>query len=102
MSKARDIADSNLDGLTVDTSTLVVDSSNNRVGIGTSSPSYTLDTLGSSAVVAQFKRNASAGASGGIRVGNNDKQFTFYADSSNGLTIYDGSTERLAVDTSGS
>ena len=30
------------DGLTVDTSTLVVDSTNNRVGIGTSSPAHTL------------------------------------------------------------
>ena len=71
------------------------------LGIGTTSPSYTLDTLGSGAVVAQFKRDASGGASGGIRVGNNDKQFTFYVDNSNGLTVYDGSTERLAVDTSG-
>ena len=33
-------------GLTVDTSTLHVDSSNNRVGIGTSSPSKTLDIVG--------------------------------------------------------
>jgi hypothetical protein len=42
MSKARDIADSNLDNLTVDTNTLVTDSTNNRVGIGTSSPEGTL------------------------------------------------------------
>ena len=33
-------------GLTVDTSTLVVDASNNRVGIGTTSPSNTLDVVG--------------------------------------------------------
>ena len=33
-------------GLTVDTSTLHVDSTNNRVGIGTSSPSATLDVVG--------------------------------------------------------
>ena len=32
--------------LTVDTSTLKVDSSNNRVGIGTASPSQTLETAG--------------------------------------------------------
>jgi len=32
--------------LTVDTSTLKVDSSNNRVGIGTTSPTYTLDVAG--------------------------------------------------------
>jgi len=32
--------DVNSDGLTVDTTTLVVDEANNRVGVGTSSPSY--------------------------------------------------------------
>jgi len=35
-----------LDGLTVDTTTLVVDSTNNRVGIGEGSPSYLLDLKG--------------------------------------------------------
>lgn len=34
------------DGLTVDTSTLVVDAANNRVGIGTATPSYPLDVVG--------------------------------------------------------
>ena len=34
------------DGLTVDTSTLVVDSTNNRVGVGTTSPSSALETVG--------------------------------------------------------
>jgi hypothetical protein len=33
-------------GLTVDTTTLVVDSTNNRVGIGTTSPAYKLDVSG--------------------------------------------------------
>lgn len=32
--------------LTVDTTTLVVDAANNRVGVGTASPGYTLDVLG--------------------------------------------------------
>ena len=87
--------------LIVDTNTLFVDSANNRVGIGTSSPSYAIDTLSSGAIVAQFKRDASGGGSGGIRFGNNDKQFTLYGDNSNGLTIYDGSTERMRIDGSG-
>jgi hypothetical protein len=75
--------------------------SSGNVGIGTSSPSYAIDTLSSGAIVAQFKRNASGGGSGGIRFGNNDKQFTLYGDNSNGLTIYDGSTERMRIDSSG-
>jgi hypothetical protein len=79
---------------------LRIDNSGN-VGIGTSSPSYAIDTLSSGAIVAQFKRDASGGGSGGIRFGNNDKQFTLYGDNSNGLTIYDGSTERMRIDNSG-
>jgi len=72
-----------------------------NVGIGTSSPSYAIDTLSSGAIVAQFKRNAAGGASGGIRFGNNDKQFTLYGDDSNGLSIYDGSTERMRITSAG-
>ena len=74
---------------------------NGNFGIGTTSPSYAIDTLSSGAIVAQFKRNAAGGASGGIRFGNNDKQFTLYGDNSNGLSIYDGSTERMRIDASG-
>jgi len=80
---------------------LFIDTVNNRVGIGTSSPSYAIDTLSSGTIVAQFKRDASGGGSGGIRFGNNDKQFTLYGDSSNGLSIYDGATERMRIDTAG-
>ena len=36
--------------LTVDTSTLKVDSTNNRVGIGTASPAYNLDVIGSASI----------------------------------------------------
>jgi hypothetical protein len=91
---------SNLVALTGATERMRIDSSG-RVGIGTSSPSYAIDTLSSGAIVAQFKRDASGGGSGGIRFGNNDKQFTLYGDNSNGLTIYDGSTERARLDASG-
>jgi hypothetical protein len=38
------------DGLTVDTSTLHVDATNNRVGIGESSPSYQLDVKGDTGI----------------------------------------------------
>ena len=44
--------DANIDGdLTVDTNTLHVDSTNNRVGIGTSSPSADLDVASSNATI---------------------------------------------------
>ena len=39
------------DGLTVDTDTLYVDSTNNRVGIGTTSPAYVLDVSGSTPTI---------------------------------------------------
>ena len=77
------------------------DASAESLGIGTSSPSYAIDTLSSGSVVAQFKRDATGGGSGGIRFGNNDKQFTLYGDNSNGLTIYDGVSERMRIDSSG-
>jgi hypothetical protein len=47
--------------LTVDTSTLKVDSTNNRVGIGTASPSYTLQVLGTSGSVADLCGSGVAG-----------------------------------------
>ncbi len=46
MGKARNIADSNLTNLAVDSNTLFVDATNNRVGVGTSSPSATLGVNG--------------------------------------------------------
>jgi hypothetical protein len=50
-------------GLVVDTSTLVVDRTNNRVGVGQASPSYMLHVEGSTAgaPIARFKQNAEWG-----------------------------------------
>jgi len=58
MTKARDIADSELGSLTVDTDTLVVDEANNRVGIGASSPGSALELNESSTVAATSKTQA--------------------------------------------
>ena len=50
MTRARDLGDFIADGATgelvVDTTTLVVDSTNNRVGVGTATPSAALDVTG--------------------------------------------------------
>ena len=55
MTRARDLAKGTFSGdLTVDTNTLVVDSANNRVGVGTASPAETLDACGD---IRAFRRN---------------------------------------------
>jgi len=54
--------------LTVDTSTLKVDSANNRVGIGTATPSQTLQVLGTSGSVADFCGSGVAGQQTLLRV----------------------------------
>jgi len=51
--------------LTVDTTTLVVDSSNNRVGIGMSNPAYTLDVTGTINASTDVKINGAAAATTG-------------------------------------
>ena len=54
MTRARDLGDFIADGaaaeLVVDTTTLVVDSTNNRVGIGTASPATALDLVGNATI----------------------------------------------------
>ena len=77
--------------LTVDTTTLKVDSTNNRVGIGTASPSYTLhSTTSSGSNYAGFFHNSSSGgnstaliAKGGA---NNTGAGTFIVQDYNGNT----------------
>ena len=70
------------DGLTVDTTTLVVDATNNRVGIGTSSPTKTLHIYGNSENNHQIRLENtfgtgadwtlnSYGANGNFYIGNN-------------------------------
>ena len=90
------------DGLTVDTDTLVVDATNNRVGIGISSPDYnfhvtdTGDTIaavtaGASSIAGLNLGNSSNKADGGIR----------YDNSADALILRASNTERMRVDNSG-
>jgi hypothetical protein len=80
--------------LTVDTNVLYVDSTNNKVGIGTTSPSVDLETLGS----------------GGIKTGNASGTGLFKADggstkvgsfSNHRFDLITNNTTRASIDTSG-
>jgi hypothetical protein len=64
--------------LTVDTSTLKVDSANNRVGVGTASPASTLDLSANDGTMAIFR------SSGGL---SNDKRLT--VKSGGGSVVFD-------------
>jgi hypothetical protein len=91
--------------LTVDTSTLKVDSTNNRVGIGTASPSHLLDILatGASTATSSFAMaritGASAVANDLTLIGPNTSQvrinFGDVDSSSVGEVGYDHSTNRM-------
>jgi hypothetical protein len=101
--------------LTVDTSTLKVDSTNNRVGIGTASPSYDLQVngatngriqvegasgfgmvfiQGSSGNTAQLQLNSSGGSG---------KRYALSSNPSGSFSVSDetASASRLTIDTSG-
>ena len=86
------------DGLTVDTNTLHVDATNNRVGIGTASPSRSLDiNSGTVNVVARFKSTDATAAvvfeddTGSAEIGCIGTSVVFFPDG----------TERMRIDSSG-
>ena len=99
MTKARDIADSDLGSLTVDTDTLVVDETNNRVGIGTSSPSEALSVRASSNVAVRVRNNSDSIAE--LALGNAGSP-DFLLTQEDGETAFThGTTERMRIDSSG-
>jgi len=97
------VGDADVSGdLTVDTNTLHVDSTNNRVGIGTSSPSYPLHvsgtgdkvmavTAGASSIAALNLGNSTNLADGGIR----------YDNSADALILRASNAEKMRLDASG-
>jgi len=97
MSKARDLADG-----TFDTDTLVVDAANNRVGVGTSSPTATLESLGgqlrigASTAGSMFLVNPSTTYSDGV-----DLQATYNGGGSYGpMKFSAGGSEAMRIDNS--
>ena len=106
-------------GLTVDTNTLYVDSTNNRVGIGTSSPAEPLHVQeGSSGITSRAGTVALIEGSGNTKVTvasgatstgellfgrstDNDSGRIVYDHSDNSLASWTNSTERMRIDSSG-
>jgi hypothetical protein len=107
--------------LTVDTSTLKVDSANNRVGIGTASPASSLDIRGTGLTVTRitggggndqgsgyyvFKSDNSAtlmaiGDSSSILGGTPDQAATMFTNTNIPLTFVVSASERMRIDASG-
>jgi len=106
--------------LTVDTSTLYVDSTNNRVGIGTASPQNTLHVIKNALSGASYRTNAPlilenssnnelqilSGNSGDgqIRFGDGDSNYRgaiTYAHSDDSMKFVTTSSERMRIDSTG-
>lgn len=86
--------------LTVDTSTLKVDSTNNRVGVGTASPAFALDVQ-STSDPAQIRLKED-GNTNGLKIVNFDGDEAQINNVDNGpLVIKTNDTERMRVDSSG-
>ena len=85
-----------------DTNTLHVDSTNNRVGVGTTSPSHMIHakTTGSDYI---FSESSSSSANVGFRAKNGDRDWYILNDASGVLQFYDGTdtAERMRIDSSG-
>ena len=81
MGRSRDLADGTLAELNVDSDTLAVDATNNRVGVGTASPSYKLHSTTSdgSNIAGYFYNSAGSGNATAllVRGGANNSTPTF-------------------------
>ena len=82
-------------GLTVDTDTLYVDSTNNRVGIGTTSPAESIHTAG----------NIRLGDSAPAELYSNSSELRFGVDKNNdngtsNITFYVDNSEKVRIDSS--
>ena len=89
--------------LTVDTSTLKVDSSNNRVGIGTASPSSLLHLNSGNRDLNFILADSPASGNAGVQITAGASDFLgLYGGSSNGeLLLGSNNTERMRIDSSG-
>lgn len=89
------------DDLAVDTSTLKVDSTNNRVGVGTTSPDYVFEIETAENAIANFK---STDANANIRFTDSNSTANGYAGIGaigDDLTLIAGNDNRMKIDSSG-
>ena len=84
MGRSRDLADGTLAELNVDSNTLAVDATNNRVGIGTSSPSNKLHVSGSGNSTPAYFYTPSGQCAIRVETAGNDKAVTEYYTGGNG------------------
>ena len=96
------------DGLTVDTDTLYVDATNDRVGIGTTSPSANLHVKGSTGIIVQDDSGSLAQIQFLNSTGTNiltakTGADDMFFDNTSGDTVfrYSGTTEAMRIDSSG-
>jgi hypothetical protein len=88
--------------LTVDTNTLHVDSTNNRVGIGTSSPSHNLHVSSSGGSILALTAGSTENAQ--VRFGDSsddDAGKINYDNSTNHMAFHTNASERMRIDSSG-
>ena len=93
------ISAGNLTGLTVDTNVLKVDATNNRVGIGTTSPNSELDVFASSTPAVRVAD--SSGFNVRLEAFGSNTAGLVCAGSSTNMTFQTNETERMRLDTSG-
>jgi len=101
--------------LTVDTNVLKVDTTNNRVGIGTATPANTFQVIATTGIAADFAgtgaagfqtiariRTASASSNGFLIQGNNTTDEIFFNNFYNAALLFGtNNTERLRIDSTG-
>ena len=90
--------------LTVDTSTLKVDSTNNRVGVGTASPATDLQIAASDTTSEiQFSHSGSGtGAGNGMWISANGNDFDIRNKEAGNTSLWTNNTERVTINSSGS
>ena len=89
--------------LTVDTSTLKVDSANNRVGIGTASPGFPLDIIGASGVGVRIYES-STGNNNRLQITQEGTETRFNSTFSTGSAFYTwqiASSEQMRLNSTG-